>query len=116
MQLAALLALPAFCHAATKGVTKLLHSALAAVTKLAAPEAASPAVKLAAAKALRQLCQPASSPQQLLDKACQAMELHAAQPGLVTWNASKLVKEGMCFQAAPRCKLLYRRDSCCWHI
>ena len=105
--MAALLALPAFCHAATKGVTKLLHSALAAVTKAAALEAASPAVRLAAAKALTRLCQPASSQKHLLAVACQAMEPGAAQPGMVNWDASNLVKEGMPSRvlAAPRCRL-----------
>ena len=87
VQVAALLSLPALCHAASKGVTKLLHSVLAAVAKAAAPESAPPAVKLAAAKALRQLCQLPNPGAQFLVKACAAMELGAAQPSLVAWSS-----------------------------
>ena len=94
VQAAALLSLPVFCHTASKGVTKLLHSVLAAVARAAAPESAAPVVKLEAAKALRQLCQLPDPGAQLLVKAFAAMELGAAQPSLVAWSSLGPVQDG----------------------
>ena len=94
MQKAALLALPAFCHAASKGVSKLVHSALGAVGKAASSQAASPAVKLLAAQALRQLCLPPAFKAELVGSACAAMEAGAAEPSLIAWQGPAADKQG----------------------